>query len=286
MFYTVSFLAVAFFPFALAAYGGHLAAKVLDAKDRRKAFVIVWTLALLGVAAAGWQQIMVYRSDRANETKQRKSERDTSELKDEVHDLRTNTSNLISTIAGMFPMIASLNANYSTLARDTAAAKEHHDPRLINNLERKEQAAQQQVNTLSHELLVITMAPQVAEQLRDWYGTNKQKISDMHSQQWEQHIMWPQKHPNDPEGDIKASKDWDAAIKREEQNSSERLSRIIATADFIRKEMLQLIPSQQQSAEDKKQENEFAGTNGDRQSLEKAADYLEDLARRVPPPPK
>lgn len=42
MFYIVSFFALALFPFALAAYGGHLAAKVLDGKKRRTAFVIVW----------------------------------------------------------------------------------------------------------------------------------------------------------------------------------------------------------------------------------------------------
>jgi uncharacterized membrane protein YbhN (UPF0104 family) len=135
MFYIVSFLAVAFFPFALAAYGGYLAAKVLDEKDRHAAFVTVWTLAFLGVAAAGWQQVMVYRSDRVNEVKQGKSEHETTELKGEVRGLRANTSDLISSVTVILPMIASLNADLATLRRDTAAAKEHHDPNLINNLE-------------------------------------------------------------------------------------------------------------------------------------------------------
>jgi hypothetical protein len=86
-------------------------------------------------------------------------ENETRELKNEVHDLKTNTSNLINTIAGMFPMIASLNSDLATLRRNTEAARERHDPRLINNLEHQAQIAQQQVDSLSHELLAITMAP-------------------------------------------------------------------------------------------------------------------------------
>jgi hypothetical protein len=204
----------------------------------------------------------------------------------EVHGLRTNTSQLISGIAGMFSMIASLNADLATLRRDTAAAKEHHDPRVVANLERQAQAAQQRVDTLSHELLAITMAPQVAQQLREWYGTKEQKIRDLHNGQWEESVHWRENHPNDSDDRNKAWKYWDDAIEKEEQSSREELSRMLANADFIRKELFQRISPQQQSAEDKKQEKEFAQTDSDQRSLEKAAAYLEELARRVPPPPK
>jgi hypothetical protein len=213
-------------------------------------------------------------------------ENETRGLKNEIHDLKTNTSNLISTIAVMFPMIASLNADLATLRRDTAATKEHHDPRVVANLERQAQAAQQQVDTLSHELLAITMAPQVAQQLRDWYGTKQQKIQDMHDWQWEENIHWREKHPNEPAGLSKVWKEWDDRIEKEEQSSREELSRMLANADFIRKELLRRIPPQEQSAEDKNQEKEFAQTDSDQESLEKSARYLEELARRVPPPPK
>ena len=101
-----------------------------------------------------------------------------------------------------------------------------------------------------------------------------------------EHIHWSEKHPNDPAGEGKAWDAWDDAIEKEEQNSGERLNRMLANADFIRKEMLQLIPPQQQNMNDKRQEKEFAQTKRDPESLAKAARYLENLARRVPPPPK
>jgi hypothetical protein len=80
--------------------------------------------------------------------------------------------------------------------------------------------------------------------------------------------------------------EWDAAYSKADDDAQEKLKRTIATADFVRKELLQRIPLERQSEEDKKQEKEFAQTDSDPQSLEKSARYLEELARRVPPPPK
>jgi hypothetical protein len=65
--YIINFLAVAAFPLAIAGYGGHLAAKVLDKVDRKRALCVVWTLAVLGVVLSGVQQVLVYRSRRADD---------------------------------------------------------------------------------------------------------------------------------------------------------------------------------------------------------------------------
>jgi uncharacterized protein HemX len=70
MAYVLSFLAVAAVPLAVAGYGGHLAAKVLEGSERRRALSIVWALAALGVLLSGVQQITVYRSDRLHEAQQ------------------------------------------------------------------------------------------------------------------------------------------------------------------------------------------------------------------------
>jgi uncharacterized membrane protein len=64
MMYVISFLAVAAVPLAVAGYGGHLAAKVLEGNERRRALAIVWVLAALGVLLSGVQQMMAYRADR------------------------------------------------------------------------------------------------------------------------------------------------------------------------------------------------------------------------------
>lgn len=285
MLYLISFLALALFPSLLAAYGVYLAAKVLDGKDRKWAFIIVWTLAILGVLSAGLQQFIVYKSDEANEAKRRISADEVHDLKGEIHGLRGDTSNLIRTMAGMFPMVASLNSELATIRKDAEAAKEHRDPHLIANLEEQAQTAQQQVDNLAHDLVTTTISPQVARQLRDWDGERRNKQQDLHNKGWEDRVHWQERHPNDPNGIDQAMKDWDNEYKKADEESIAQLSKIIATADFIRKQMLQRIPSQQQSAEDKKQEAAFSQARNDPESLNRddAARYLEGLAKRVPP---
>src|SRR5215469_7123916 len=88
MLYVLSFLSVAAVPLAVAGYGGHLAAKVLDGPQRRKALKIVWVLAALGVLLSGLQQVLVYRADRAHEREQTamraQADRDQQDLRDRL----------------------------------------------------------------------------------------------------------------------------------------------------------------------------------------------------------
>jgi hypothetical protein len=67
--YFVTFVAVAVFPLALAAYGGHLAAIAMPELTRqRRVKLIVWGLALFGTALFGVSQIIAYRSDSKRDT--------------------------------------------------------------------------------------------------------------------------------------------------------------------------------------------------------------------------
>jgi hypothetical protein len=98
-------------------------------------------------------------------------------------------------------------------------------------------------------------------------------------------MHYKERNPNDNgDGFNQMLKYYDDAYDKADRDATEELKRRITTADFMRREMLQRIPPQQQSAEDKKQEKEFAQTGSDPKSLERAARYLEELARRVPPP--
>jgi len=88
MLYVLSFLSVAAVPLAVAGYGGHLAARVLDGPQRHKALKTVWVLASLGVLLSGLQQVLVYRADRAHEREQTamraQSEKDQQDLRDRL----------------------------------------------------------------------------------------------------------------------------------------------------------------------------------------------------------
>ncbi len=214
------------------------------------------------------------------------NQKETKELKTEVQGLKTDTSNLINAISGTLPMIASLNADIAALRRDAAAAKEHHDPHLIDNLERQAQAAQQQVDSLSHEVLALTMAPQVAQQLRDWEHSRKWARDNERNFEWEALERYRDQHRGDTEGIRHAEEYWQQQRDKVDREYEQKLKGIIETADFVRKEMLQRIPPQQQSAEDRKQEQAFAEAKNNPENLdrESAAGYLENLARRVPAP--
>lgn len=59
MIYFISFLAVAAIPLGIAGYGAHVAAKVLERPERRKALAIIWVLAVLGVLLSGIEQVLV-----------------------------------------------------------------------------------------------------------------------------------------------------------------------------------------------------------------------------------
>ena len=88
MVYVISLLSVAAFPLAVAGYGGHLAAKVLDRPERRKALATVWALAVVGLLLSGLQQMLIYRSDRAHDLQQAdlqaKAEKDQQQLREKL----------------------------------------------------------------------------------------------------------------------------------------------------------------------------------------------------------
>lgn len=88
MIYLISFFAVAAVPLAVAGYGGHLAAKVLDRPQRRRSLCVVWVLAALGVLLSGVQQMLVYRSDMKHERERAamtaKAEQEQQQLRDKL----------------------------------------------------------------------------------------------------------------------------------------------------------------------------------------------------------
>jgi len=62
--FLIGFFAIAVFPLILAGYGGHLATLALDGVARKKALLIIWSLAGCGILAAGLNQYFFYKSEK------------------------------------------------------------------------------------------------------------------------------------------------------------------------------------------------------------------------------
>jgi hypothetical protein len=264
-------------------------------KKYRIALWIVFAVLAIGYTAIGIRldkdAATRAATERTENQKERtESENDRRDMKDEIRGLRTNTGNLISGFTGLVPMIATLSSDLAGLRRSAEEAKEHHDPHVIADLESKAQTAQQHVDNLSHELLAVTMAPQVADQLRSWEGELKAAKQDLSSREWEEQTQFLQQKEQgraDPNKSVNSiMENWHKDVQKTEGEYQEKLRGIITLADFARRELLQRIPQPAQSQEDKRQEQQFTQGMQNPGSFprEEAARYLEDLARRVPPP--
>src|SRR5271166_142032 len=199
----------------------------------------------------------------------------TNELLTNTHSLMTSTASIAAFENTAIPQLAGLQTNIAHLHDELDAAKEKHDPELIRDLEAKAQAAHEQAHDLSRELLAVTMAPQVAAQLRDWDAEKKEADLTIGNEEWEE-----KQQLKDARNASAKPLDWTEVRKQSDQKFQTKLKSIVTTADFIRKEMLQRIPSQAQNREDREQEREFALAKNSPDSLDRnaAANYILGLA--------
>jgi hypothetical protein len=152
----------------------------------------------------------------------------------------------------------------------------HNDPKRLSELANTAQAATQKADALGQELLAITMAPQIAEELRDWKFERDAKQQDLHNREYELEMQFQQQHPEDRGGLNDIIQEWAIRYEDAEKESDDQLKGLMATADFTRSELLKRVPMQY--PDDKK---DFQS-----RPREDAARYLENLAKRVPPPSK
>ncbi len=277
-------------PYAYEVMGGFLifySSAVTETKlpepERRKHWIIFGGMAVIYILVG----IGIRRAElQRGEIDKQYAAEDRNALRDIRNTMDTRMDGVFSSFQATYLQLASLSLDLHNMRVGLTQAINRNDPHKLADLEKQAQTAQQQVDNLSHEVLAITMAPRVAQQLRDWDGERRGKQSDLHNFEWEAVSHFRDQHRGDNEGLRRIEASWDHEYEKADNEYRERLKGIIATADFVRKEMLQQIPLQQQYAEDKKQEQEFAQANNNPESLDRnsAAQYLENLARRVPPP--
>jgi hypothetical protein len=199
-------------------------------------------------------------------------------------------SSVLSAFQVAYAQIASLSSDLSGMRTSLMQTIHKNDPRQVADLQSKAQAAQTQADNLQRELLAMTMTPQVAEQLRGWQLAYSVKQQDLHLHEDEHLMDYVEVNVKNvaptPEG-IKRIKDsWQVKYAEADKEYQEKLKGTIATADFIRKELLQRIPAREITPKDKIQEQQFALAANSPMKLNRddAASYLEELAKRVPAP--
>jgi flagellar biosynthesis GTPase FlhF len=225
-----------------------------------------------------------------NEQTSQRADQDRKELRENRNRVDSRMDSVLSSFQVTYSQLASVSSELGTMRNSLLQAIHKNDPRQIADLESKAQAAQQQVDTLSHELLALTMAPQIVEQLRDWQIELDAREQDLHNEEWEEQVHYMHDHQDDFTQGVKEINDrWDIRYRQKEEEFKAKLKGLVGTADFIRGELLQKLPPNWVSPEDRRQEQEFAKAKSDPGPLDQQrrgalASYLENLAKRVPPP--
>jgi len=213
----------------------------------------------------------------------------TNELLTKTNALLTRTDTLAKFTSQEESQLAEIQTKSADIDKRLYAAREKHDPQMVHDLETKAQEAHQQADRISKELLALTMAPHVAEQLRNWQDDYNAEKRDLGLREYENEIVVSQGPMSNEERGRKID-----AVRKQSQSDKDRLDQeyedklkgLFVTADFVRRELLQWIPLQQINRFDKEKEQQFALTLKQPTAMpqKEAADYLEDLAKRVPPP--
>jgi hypothetical protein len=225
-----------------------------------------------------------------NAESSQRSDEDRRELRKNRQLTDERMVSVISSEQATFLQIVSLSSDIARMRSSLIQTIYKNDPHQVSELEGKAQAAQLKADTLSHELLAITMAPQLASQLRDWERERLAQQQDLHNKEWEDQIHIGGEHASQAETTQKVQKlmeQWQVEYDKKDQEYLEKLKGIITTADFVRRELLQRLPPQESNSQyDKYHEQLFVKALSDPLALSRkeAADYLESLARRVPSP--
>lgn len=196
-------------------------------------------------------------------------------------DLVKQTTNLVTTASITVPKLNELDGKIANLK--IQIAKNQNDPKVLANLQHQAKQLQDQRDDLSRELMTMTLAPQIAKQLRDWEGDWKADQHDNHLKGWEESFQYRNEHPNDSQGQNAIDERWQRVYDKTDHDYEKKLGQIIASAELVRKDLLERIPGEQV---DITEQAKFAEALRDSGSLNRveAADYLDSLVLRVPLP--
>jgi hypothetical protein len=251
-------------------------------KDRRR--LAHWfTFGFLAVVYIAFGIAIRHDEVQQNDRNSQRSEEDRKELRENRGRMDSRMDSVLASFQVTYSQLGSLSSEIAVMRTGLLRAMHKNDPQVITSLQQQAQAAQVQVDNLSRELLALTMAPQIAGQLLDWNQEREARQQDLHNREWEEQTHFRQERPGDGKGvdDIMAR--WQIKYDKMDEEYAVKLKGLVATADFVRRELLQRLSPQQI---DKLEEQQFAQAIKDPLALDRkaAAAYLEELARRVPTP--
>jgi hypothetical protein len=227
---------------------------------------------------AGAGIVVRYGEIQQNENTNHQAKEDRAALQESRRHLDDRMDDINRLIQVTYLRVGSFSSEFEIMSKGLTQLSVNTNPKQLAEQTAKAQALSKQASAYQKELLALTMAPQTAEQLRDWEGDLKAKQQDLHNRSWEeeQHFKW--EHPTDTNGLQAVWDKWEKEYEAADREYAEKEKGIWTYADFVRTQLLQRIPPEQQYAEDEK---DFTS-----RTREDAARYLENLAKRVPPPPR
>jgi hypothetical protein len=184
--------------------------------------------------------------------------------------LVSNTNTLVSntnTVVLMVPEVSELKSRVADLDKKLQAAR--GNPQLIATLQAEKEDAQAQAQETSKQLLLATV-PGIAGQMYD--------IGDRWNHD-DDHLVTNSRQAQEP-NEVTEKKAADLS-----RGYSIQIQPLMATADYLRQQLLEQLPSSSQTDEDRKESVVFAkAVAGDTISpheLMSAATYLHRLSQRV-----
>jgi len=202
--------------------------------------------------------------------------------------LVTNTSNLVGATNTMvtdfgvlMPQVTVLTARIHDLGVKIAAAKESHNPRLVQELQAKQDATQRQADSVAKKLLVSIVSNLInslERSIEDWRADKDNRYKFY----WErrQHARWDRKSTQEME---KIERDWEQEQAQIDARHASEIKDAVQNANYLREQVLQMLP---ETDEDKAASVLFSELlKGDigQAGIEQAILYLRNLVSRIEP---
>jgi hypothetical protein len=141
--------------------------------------------------------VVRYGEIQQNAKVDRQADQDRRELRQNRQDINDQMTQVLRSNHETYGQLGSLQSQQAFLFKGLEQVIVKNDPRQVRELTDKAHSLQQQTDKAQQELLALTMAPQTADQLRDWKGGRDFKQQDLHNFAYEEEMHYQWDHPKE-----------------------------------------------------------------------------------------